>query len=858
MKKKSFIWRLLPWLIVLAALAALVVFVGIPLYAPEVPRDIPAPVVAYYEGDETPITMENDALLFEMDPKTTYFKVTNKANGQEWLSNPADPSADPLAMAANKEMLQTTLNLTYATTTGPVDMNNYKFSIENGTYTVAQQEDGSVRVDYAIGKIEKIYMIPTAITKERFDVFKGEMKKSTQKKLTSNYTLYEPEKLDSKKNKDEIIAMYPEVVNQALYILKSDTSEGNKAKIEGYWAEAGYTQEDYDIDQQLVAGTKESSAAVFNVSMIYRLEGNDLVVEIPYKDIRYKEAYPITYINPLPLFGAAGTEDEGYMFVPEGSGALIKFNSGKLNQNAYYANLYGWDYATRRNELVSETRINFPVFGMIKNGGSFLCIMEGATSYGGVMADISGRYNSYNYMSAKHNVLHSDQYNVSNKTAQLVYMYEQDIPDDTVIQRYRFLAEDSYVAMANAYGDYLRQHNPELAEAAASEQMPVSVEMVGAIDKTVEKFGLPIDSVVSTTSFAQAEQMIADLKDGGIENLHVRYSGWANRGITQRVLTSVKVAKEIGGEAGMKKLIATAKENGVGLSFDGINCFAYDSGILQGFIGFSDAARYTTREQVKILPYDIITYQTSDWLDPFYLVRPEYAKENASNLINKLKELGAEGVAFRDIGYLLSADYNPKDLTTREETKAMNIETMKEAKAAGQEVVIRIGNDYAIPYADLITDMDMTGFSYSLLDQTVPFYPIALHGLKDYTGEPINLASDSVEQFLQCVESGAGLNYTFMAEDTKILQDTLHSGYYAAYYGSWKEEAIETIARYQTEMEGLNQQKIVDHELRPSGVAVTTYEDGSKVYVNYSEQMRRVDGVNIPARDYTVERGTAE
>lgn len=854
MKKKKFIWRLLPWLIVLALLAALVVFVGIPLFTPEVPRDIPKPEIAFYEGETAPLTMENDALSFELDPATTHFKVVEKATGREWLSNPADAANDTVAVATNKELLQSTLNLTYSTSAGIADMNNYKFSIENGNYSIEQLEDGAIRVNYSIGKIEKTYIIPTAITKERFDTFKAEMKKSTQKKLTSNYTLYEPDNLEKKKNKDEIIAMYPEVLNQALYILKSDTSENNKAKIEGYWAEVGYSQEDYELDSQLVAGTKDNSGAVFNASLIYRLDGEDLVVELPYDSIRYKEEFPITFITPLPMFGAAGTEDEGFLFVPEGGGALINFNNGKQSQNSYYSNMYGWDYATRRNELISETRTAFPVFGMAKNGGSFICIMEGTTSYGGVQADISGRYNSYNYLSAKYNVLHSDQYNVSAKTAQLVFMFEQDMPEGSIIHRYKFVDSDSYVDMANAYGDYLSAKYPE-EMASASEQMPVSVELVGAIDKTLVKFGLPIDSVVSTTSFEQAEQIIADLRDNSIENLNVRISGWANRGLTQRVLTNVKVVKQMGGEAGMKKLIDSAKEKDVALSFDGVTCFAYDSGIMQGFVGFSDAARYTTREQVKIEPYDIITYQNADWLDPFYLAKPSYAKENATNLINKLSDMGAEGIAFRDIGYLLSADYNPKDMVTREQVKAMNLETMKEAKAAGQRVTIRMGNDYAVPYADLITDMDMTGASYAIIDKKVPFYQIALHGLKDYTGEAINMASDSVEEFLNCVEYGAGLNYTFMAEDTRILQDTLHSAFCATKYDSWKDAAIADITRYQQEMAGLNRMRITDHQTFANGVTVTTYEDGTKVYVNYSDKDLMITGVEIPARDYTVERG---
>jgi hypothetical protein len=236
-------------------------------------------------------------------------------------------------------------------------------------------------------------------------------------------------------------------------------------------------------------------------------------------------------------------------------------------------------------------------------------------------------------------------------------------------------------------------------------------------------------------------------------------------------------------------------------------------------------------------------------------VRPEYAKKNADNMLAELKQLGAYGVSFRDVGYLLSADYNPKKTTTREETKALNIQTLKDAKANGQQVMIRMGNDYAVPYANIITDMDLTGTAYSIIDQAVPFYQIALHGMKDYTGDPINLAGDYLQEFLRCVEYGAGLNFTFMAEDAKVLQDTYHSNYFGSTYAAWAEDAAAMIDRYQADMDGLNQQRIVSHEKLTAHVAVTGYEDGSKVYVNYGSEDYTVDGVNIPARDYAVERG---
>ncbi len=852
---KKIVRRLLLWLILIALIAVFVIFVGIPLFSEEEAANLAAPNVMYYEGGSTPIVMENEYLSFELDPTTTHFKVTDKATGTEWLSNPADATKDPLAVSANKENLQATAIVTYATSAGVIDLNNYKYSIENGNYAIEQQEDGSVRVDYAIGKIEKIYMIPTAITKDRYDAFVAQMANSTKKKLSSNYTLYKPEELDKKKNKDEIIALYPSVVEQPLYILKSDTSENNKKKIQDYFAEANYSQEDYEIDQQLVAGKKDSSAAVFNLSLIYRLDGGDLVVEAPYSDIRYKADYPMTYVTLLPMFGAAGTADEGYMLIPEGGGSLINFNNGKLLQNSYYANLYGWDYATTRLELVSETRNTFPVFGMAKNGSSFLCFMEGATSYGGIQADISGRINSYNWMCAKYNVLHYDQYNVSAKTAQLVFMFEKEVPQDTIIHRYRFFDTDSYVELANSYGEYLAETYPEMAEATASEVSPVSVELIGAIDKTVVKFGLPLDSVFSTTTFDQAQEIIADMTGNGIRNLNVRYAGWANGGITQQVMTKVDVLKELGGKKALESLIAKTKELNVPLYLDGVNAFAYDSGVLEGFLAFTDAARYTTREQVALLPYDVVTYQTADWLDTFYLVRPDFAKENTTNLLNAVKDLNADGVSFRDIGTFLSADYNPKDTTTREQVKAMNVQSLQEAVANGQNVMIRTGNDYALPYADIITDMDLVGNRYAIIDQSIPFYQIALHGVKDYTGEPINLAGDYLQEFLTCVEYGAGLNFTFMAEDSRVLQDTTHSGLFGSSYNAWAEDMAAMVTKYQADMEGLNQQRIVSHEKLSASLSVTGYEDGTKVYVNYGAEDCTENGVVVPARSYTVERG---
>jgi hypothetical protein len=245
-------------------------------------------------------------------------------------------------------------------------------------------------------------------------------------------------------------------------------------------------------------------------------------------------------------------------------------------------------------------------------------------------------------------------------------------------------------------------------------------------------------------------------------------------------------------------------------------------------------------------------------MDPYYLVRPEYAQKCADNLINALKDRNAAGVAFRDIGNLLSADYYAQNTVTREQVKEMNINTLRDAVAKGLKISIKEGNNYAIPYADMITDMNLTGNTYAIIDQRIPFYQIAIHGMKDYTGESINLAGDYQTALLECAEYGAGLNFTFMKEDTPVLQDSKYSCYRSASYDRWKEILTPVILRYQAEMAGLNRQNITGHEQLSKEVSVTEYADGTKVYVNYSNRDYKDGGTVIPARDYKVERGNGQ
>ena len=193
-KNKTLLRRLLPWLIGIAALAALIIFVFVPIYSPRETNFGRESHVVSYDGDGKPIILENNALKFEMDAGTSQFTVTNKANGQTWYSNPPDAESDPIAGGVNKEFLSSTVTITYTNSGGENELNNYRYSIVNQNYQITRPDDSSVRVDYAIGKIERHYMIPTAITEEDYKEITGRMSKGDKKKVSTYYTLMTAER----------------------------------------------------------------------------------------------------------------------------------------------------------------------------------------------------------------------------------------------------------------------------------------------------------------------------------------------------------------------------------------------------------------------------------------------------------------------------------------------------------------------------------------------------------------------------------------------------------------------------------------------------------------------------------------
>ena len=336
--------------------------------------------------------------------------------------------------------------------------------------------------------------------------------------------------------------------------------------------------------------------------------------------------------------------------------------------------------------------------------------------------------------------------------------------------------------------------------------------------------------------------------------MSVKFTGWCNGGVKQQLLTDVDTIWALGSQKDMKNLSATAKNADADLYLNAITHYEYNSNLLDGFFSFRDAAKFVSKERAELYEYSHVTYAQRDDLDKYYLLHTELAQKAGNTIADYAADLGT-GVSFADTGMDLSADYYRKNTYSREAVKDLQEAQLKSMDDNGTNVMINMGNDYAIPYADMVTNMDLKGNSYTILDESVPFYQLAVHGYINYTGEPINICGNTQDEILYAAEYGAGLSFTLMRETAFALQKTLYTQYYGSDYAAWHDDMVEIYTRFNTELGHIYNQEMTDHVNYTPELSCTSYEDGTKVYVNYGySDGVTSDGVTVPARDYLVVR----
>ena len=304
------------------------------------------------------------------------------------------------------------------------------------------------------------------------------------------------------------------------------------------------------VDKTRYQSTLESSPW-FNCAVEYTLESDGtLGVNVPGSSVDYNDEYfSISAITPIKYFGCGslkldGQVNNGYGFLPDGSGAVVEF-ADILDINASITSkVYGQDacYSYIGNGKPNE-QVTMPVYGMVNEeqacgrivsklgvekvtAGFFTIIESGASMASISLISNNGSekvcaYNSYSpYPNDRYDLSQTlsvggtSYYNMIAKTH-----YDGDckaiitmLTDDTVAQKLglTYYYPSTYVGMANCYKDYLLERGVLGDLVTATEDMPLYIEALGSIDVVQKILTFPVTVSVPLTEFEDVEQMYKD------------------------------------------------------------------------------------------------------------------------------------------------------------------------------------------------------------------------------------------------------------------------------------------------------------------------------------------------------------
>ncbi|MDR1836547.1 MAG: DUF5696 domain-containing protein [Treponema sp.] len=820
----------------------------------------PRPIVVYeynIEEEHEDVVLENEFLSLRFLPDTAEIILTEKATGNVWRSNPPGISEDPIADPVTRYLMESQLSVDYADNSG-VGMSLYSsvYSVERGAYEYGVV-DGALEVRYTVGDIARTFRIPPAMTEERMLAYLDRMEYEDRSISESVYRLYDINNLRLNDDRNQLLRDYPDLTQMKLYVLRGSTPDYMKEMVEDFFRLAGYTNEEFAEDTAYYTTAGGDVKPAFSITLRYMLDGKSLLLNVPFDKIGYRSVYPITQLTLLPFMGAGSANDEGYLFVPDGSGALIYFNNGKNNQIPYNIGIYGWDEAMPRDAVISDNKAPFPVFGIQKNGSAMVCIIEEGAVYASVRADVSGRNCSWNRVYPLFEMVHGATMDFVGRNERAVYLYESTLPEgENITLRYTLCENPGYMGMAMEYRSWLLDRYPSLANRPVQSGIPIAVEIVGAINKTQHRMGIPFDLPLRLTSYSDTEKIINELAEFGWRNVNVKLNGWFNRSVDHTVPVKIKLINELGSRRDFRHILTAAEKNNFKIYPEVDFLFMRDVKAFGGFNLYTDASRYVNRERVQRYPFSFVWFgERKQWGKLNYLARPEVMFKMIDNFTGKSAKMGMHNIAFRNMGSKLAGDYNERRYVSRQAAMSMRQEKLAQLDSAGAGILINAGFDYAVPWASVITDMNLDDQGFGITDTSVPFFPAVLHGLVPFTGRAINLAEDYTRHLLKTVESGAGLYFSFMIEETAVLQETKFRQFYANDYNKWVGDANALYRQFSADFGHLYNQAIVDHIILSPGVTVTVYEDGTRVIVNLGINSWDFNGRTINANSYIVLKG---
>ena len=844
-----------------------------------------------------------------LDMNSGEMGIKNLKTGDIYLTNPHTIGSSSL-LNREKPYALSQIDLNFTVISSGVSKTFHSF---NDCLSVGQAKfkimDHGIEVSYAIGAQEQRLLIPNKISVDDMEALLARFPEGTdtiKRNIRGAYNLY-----CSKKGAAEVYAKYPQLsesfiwlsnpsdgriqsnlkeypisATTPIYVIKSVGS--NNGRIQTYFFENLTTDPDKtalkaELDEYIDAcyakveekGIDDFSTEErpkFELTETYEITNTGLVATVDTSTLKYDTTkYRVNTISILPYFNSANAQrtekiddvtiktcDKGYTFIPDGSGALVRFEDLFENNNKqvkFENDMYGNDYAYYQVKIKNAENMTMPVFGLANQTDKtgFLAVIEDGDALAVITSNHSTAYHSI-YSTFK--ITPSDVYDLadsfsggsssSNKisiSADRIYKgkcqvnYTMLMDDETAenagIDNYY---ENSYVGMANCYRDYLE------AKGAISkipdnlinkDYTKIFFETFGSIEVEEKFLTFPITVNRELTTFADIKEIYKELyapKDASnkIGNISFILKGFSNGGLSSEYPTYVDWDSAVGGDEGLEDLLADAKKNGYDVITDVEFSYSYGSGWFSGYSNDENGARTLDNRYTTKRTYYAAT-QTFERTGGVAVSAGSF--EYLYDLFyEEMSQYGVNYLSVRSLGSDLNSDFDKEDYYNREAAKDEVVAMLQLLKGKdgnkGYKLLIDAGNSYAIPYADAILSASLDSSRRSEMSESVPFFGIVYHSYIEFAGNAYNTEGDTDYAFLKAIENGACLYFTIAKDNIELLKfDPEYNKYYSVSYDNLKDTIVSTYKEFNGLMADVQSLYIVDHEF----VGGTRTEDGGEI-----------------------------
>jgi hypothetical protein len=583
----------------------------------------------------------------------------------------------------------------------------------------------------------------------------------------------------------------------------------------------------------------------FDIEVCLTETGLDIYIPVDSITEEYPEEIVLSSIVVFPALGATKTTEEtddleipGYMVIPDGSGALIRYedNQGQFKapfEERFYGSNFGLeDFKTS----VTSYPLSMPIFGAVHgvNQNAFIGIIESGDFSSRLFAYPNGAHNlPYNLIFPKFDIKQVYRQAFSSDGSNGVLKYIQSSYDDIEV-KYNFLNNDdaNYVGIGKNYRDYLMSDEvAALSNQNSTGDIPLSTTYLMS-DTESSFFGA---SLVEMSTVKQVRDMYDYFLEQGIDNQKVSLMGWNENGYSGELPAKIDYENSLGSNRSYRELISYINEqNTVNL----INNYVFATNSTSRISFRNDVAKGIDKFKIE--------YECEDCVhNELYLLYP-YVSASLANKDSQDYLDNSVGVLFESLGNNLTAYYEG-DNYFRMDSYLDYQEAMETYQGVGSYVY---PYSYAYKYTSDFYHAPLYNSQLKYYDDVVPLLQIVLKGSIEMYSSYLNFNSLGKETILNLIDFGMNPSYILTYEPSSNLKDTDIAYFYTTEFDLWKESVQEEYDYINNALKYVNGESITSRVVLDYGIVEVTYSNGVNIYINYTSNDYVVNDITIPSMDY--------